>query len=83
MAKTIGVFDFRGWGLSKAKPGEMSAQPIVVICLKSWTKWEKDIPTVTPHLATEEEIDTHVRLLQEDLEAAGKRAEVAWTIWTA
>ena len=77
MAKTIGVFDFQGWGLGKAKPGEMRGQPLVALSLKTWTTWEKSIPTFTPQLATEEEVDSYVRLLQEDLAAAGARAKAA------
>jgi hypothetical protein len=77
MAETTDVFDFRGWGLTKAKPGEMRGRPVVVLCLKSWTTWKPGTPTLTPQLMSEREIDAYIRLLQKDLVAAGERAKAA------
>lgn len=75
MSDTIRRF---GYDITKTKKTDsMPFNPIVWLCLDSWTTSEQNQPRITPQLMTEEEIDTYLALLHEDLDKAGKRAKSA------
>jgi len=51
--------------------------PIVTIRLDNWTTSKDEVPTISAHLMTEDEIDYHIEALKDDLDAVGKKAKAA------
>ncbi len=78
MSNTIGQFDYSIAQLGKASKS-LPFSPWVHICLKSWGSTEagSGAPLISSQLMTEEEIDSHIKALIDDLQAVGKRAKKA------
>ena len=75
MSKTIGQFSFHIVKMSKADKGPFN--PIVTITLDHYSANKDEMPTVSPHLMTEKEIEFHIQALKDDLDAVGKKAKAA------
>lgn len=75
MSKTIKQF---GYHVVKMEPGDrLSASPYVKIVLDNWSTVGDGVPSITPQLMHEDEVDTYIRLLKADLDAIGKQAKSA------
>ena len=75
MSSTIKTF---GYSIIKMKKtDQMPFSPIVHICLERWSSTKDNVPTISPQLMTDGEIDAHVKALQDDLAAVGIRAKAA------
>lgn len=75
MSNTIGKF---GYAIVKMKKSdELPFNPVVHICLQSWSTLSDGAPTVTPELMTEREIDWNVKALKDDLDSVGRKAKAA------
>jgi hypothetical protein len=75
MGKTIGVF---GYTIAKmGKSDKHPFNPIVHICLQSWSRLKDGPPTVTSQLMSEGEIDSYIESLKRDLDSVGRRAKAA------
>jgi len=79
MGNTIGKFDYRIVKMDEnPNENQLPFNPIVTITLNNWsTSNEDNVPTISAHLMTEDEIDYHIRARKDDLDAVGKRAKVA------
>lgn len=78
MTNTIGQFDYSITKLGKGSK-TLPFNPWVHICLKSWgnTDVGSGAPLISAQLMSEEEIDTHIKDLKDDLDAVGTRAKKA------
>jgi hypothetical protein len=75
MSKTIRQFDYQ---VTKMNEGdELPFDPHVAIVLDHFFSGDDNVPLVSPHLMTAEEIDEHVNFLKADLDAVAKRAKAA------
>jgi len=76
MGKTIGQF---AYDIIKMDGREqIPFNPIVTIMLDHFCQSEiSRMPTVSPHLMTESEIDDHIQALKDDLDVVGKKAKLA------
>lgn len=74
MSKTIKQF---GYHVAKMEKGDRPSSPYVKIVLDNWSTVGDGVPSITPQLMHEGEIDTHIQLLKADLDAVGGRAKAA------
>ncbi len=76
MSKTIKQF---GYDIIKMDGSEQQPfNPIVTIVLNDYFKSPKSaMPTISPHLMTESEIDHHIQALKDDLDSVAKKAKTA------
>ena len=75
MSRTIGLF---GYAITEMTESDRRPfEPIVRIFLKRWATTKEDVPTLSPELMTDEEIDHNIQLLKDDLDNVGRRAKAA------
>jgi hypothetical protein len=76
MSKTIGQF---AYSLRQMRPSDrLTFKPIVTIDLDHYSRGvNSPMPSVTPHLLSEGEVDAWIQALKEDLDAVGRRAKAA------
>jgi hypothetical protein len=75
MSKTIGQFTYHIVKMGKNE--KLPFNPIATIRLDHYSSSQDEMPTVSPHLMTEEEINHHIQALKDDLDAVGKKAKAA------
>jgi hypothetical protein len=79
LANTIKQFYFAVRGGRASKPDEISTTPIINIHLRRWTTLPaSETPVISPDLMSEREIDEHVKLLKDDLNAVAEAAKKAF-----
>lgn len=80
MANTIKRFDFKMLCAHKGPDGlRPPFDPAVVLELKQWGSSPGEAPSISPTLASPDEIDAYVRELKRDLDAVAVRAKSALT----
>ena len=74
MSNTIGQFSYAVTKMDKSD--SLPFDPFVVINLQHWGKeTASGAPIVSANLASESEIDEHIRNLKADLDAVGQKAK--------
>lgn len=76
MANTIGKFDYE---ITKmGENDQLPFDPIVILYLKSYgVKSPGGVPTLSPTLMTDSEIDMYIQELKRDLDVVGRNAKKA------
>ena len=75
MGKTIGRFGYEI--IKMTKSDRMPFDPFVKIWLDRKFTHVDDVPSVSPQLNSNEEIDSHIQLLKEDLDNVARKAKAA------
>ena len=75
MGKTIGRFGYEI--IKMTESDRMPFDPFVKIWLERKFTHADDVQSVSPQLNSKEKIDSHIRLLKEDLDSVGRKAKVA------